>query len=69
MKEFTEVKQGEDPYLIGLLLKDTGGQIYRKKHKSMSENVTNVRDSLQKSTNLEEFLILFPALGFLLSGV
>ena len=69
MKDFVEVTRGEDPYLTGLLLKDTGGQICRKKHKSTLENVTNVRDSLQTSTNLEEFLILFPAFGLLLSEV
>ena len=60
---------GEDPYPTGLLLKDTGGQIYRKKRKSMLENVTNVRYSLQTSTSLKEFLILFPSLSLLLSGV
>ena len=69
MKEFAEVTRGEDPYLTGLLLKDTGGQICRKKHKTMLENVTSVRDSLQTSTSLEKFLILFPALGPLLNGV
>ena len=66
MKEFTEVTRGEDPYLTGLLLKDTGSQICRKKCKSMLENVTNVRDSLQTSTSLEEFLILFLTPGLLL---
>ena len=59
----------EGPYLTGPLLKDTGGQICRRKHMSMLENVTNVRNSLQTSTSLEEFLILFPALSLLLSGV
>ena len=60
---------GEDPYLTELLLKDTGSQICRKRCKNMLENVTNVRDSLQTSTSLEEFLILCPVLGLLLSGV
>ena len=69
MKEFVEVTRGEDPYLTEPLLKDIGGQICRKKHKNMLENVTSVRDSLQTSTSLEEFLILFPALGLLLNGV
>ena len=69
MKEFAEVTRGEDPYLTAQSLKDTGGQICRKKRKSMLENVTNVRDSLQTSTSPEEFLILFLALGVLLSGV
>ena len=60
---------GEGPYLTGPLLKDTGGQICRRKRRSMLENVTSAKDSLQTSTSLEEFLILFPALGLLLSGV
>ena len=67
MKESAEVIRGEDPYLTGPLLKDTGGQACRKKHKSMLENVTNVKDSLQTLPNLEEFLILFPAFGLLLN--
>ena len=69
MKEFVEVTRGEDPYLTVQLLKDTGGQICRKKRKSMLENMTNVKDSLQTSTSLEEFLIPFPTLGLLLIGV
>ena len=69
MKEFAEVTRGEDPYLTEQLLKDTGGQICRKKRKSMLENVTSVRDLLRTSTSLEGFLILFPTLGLLLSGV
>ena len=67
--EELHVTRGGDPYLTGLLLKDTSGQICKKKCKSMLENVTNVRDSFQTSTSLEEFLILFLALGLLLSGV
>ena len=69
MKEFVEVTRGEDPYLTAQSLKDTGGQICRKKCKSMLENVTNVKDSLQTFASQEEFLILFPALGFSLNGV
>ena len=69
MKEFVEVIRGEGPYLTGPLLKDIDGQICRRKHRSMLENVTNVKDSLLTSTSLEEFLISFPALGLLLSGV
>ena len=69
MEEFAEVTREEDPYLTGPLLKNTGGQIYRKKHKNMLEKVTSVKNSLQTSTNLEEFLILFPTLSLLLNGV
>ena len=34
----------------------------------MLGNVMSVRDSRQTFTSLEEFLILFPALGLLLNG-
>ena len=64
-----EVTWGEGPYLTWPLLKDTGGPIGRRKRRSILENMTNVKDSLQTSTSLEEFLIPFPALGLLLSGV
>ena len=67
MKESVEVIRGEDPYLTGPLLKDTGGQACRKKHKSMLENVISVRDSCQTFTSLEESLILYPAFGLLLN--
>ena len=69
MKEFVEVTRGKGPYLTGPLLKDIGGQIYRRKRRSMLENVTSVKYLLQTSTSPEEFLIPFPALGLLLSGV
>ena len=65
MKGFEEVTQEEDLYLTGPLLKDTGGQTCKKRHKNMLGNVINVRDSRQTFTSLEEFLILFPALGLL----
>ena len=58
---------GEDPYLIRPLLRDTGGQACKKRRKNMLENVINVKDSLQTFTSLEEFLILFLALGLLLN--
>ena len=68
MKAFVEVIQGENPYHTGPLLKDIGSQICRRKRRSMLENVTSVKGSLQTSTNLEEFLTLCPALGLLLNG-
>ena len=68
MKEFVEITRGEGPYVTGPLLKDTGGQICRKKRRSMLKSATNVKDSLPTSTSLEEFLIPFPALGLLLNG-
>ena len=51
------------------ILKDTGGQACKKKHKNMLENMISVRVSRQTFTSLEEFLILFPALGLLLNRV
>ena len=68
MKGFAEVTHEEDLYLIGPLLKDTGDQACKRRHKNMLGNVISVRDSRQTFTNLEEFLILFLALGLLLNG-
>ena len=68
MKAFVRVIQGEGPYHTGPLLKDIGGQICRRKHRIMLENATSVKDSPQTSTNLEEFLTIYPALGLLLNG-
>ena len=68
MKAFVEVIRGKGPYHTGQLLKDIGGQICRRKRKSMLENVTSVKGSLQTSTSLEEFLTLCPALSLLLNG-
>ena len=69
MKEFVEVTQKEDLYLAGLLLKDTGGQACKKRHKNMLGNVISVKDSRQTFIGLERFSILFPVLGLLLNGV
>ena len=68
MKEFVEVTQEEDLYLTEPLLKDTGGRACKRKHRNMLKNVISVRDMHQTFISLEEFLILFLALGFLLSG-
>ena len=35
MKGFVEVTPEKDPYLTGPLLKDIGGQTFKKKHKNM----------------------------------
>ena len=69
MKEFAGVTQEEDFYLTGPLLKDTGGQTCKRRQKNMLGNVISVRDSRQTFTSLEEFSILFTALGLLLNGV
>ena len=68
MKGFVGVTQEEDPYLIGLLLRDISGQACKKRHKNMSRNVISVKDSRRIFTSLEEFSILFLALGHLLNG-
>ena len=44
MKGFVGVTPEEDPYLIGLLLSDTGGQACKRRHRNMSRNVINVKD-------------------------
>ena len=68
MKEFVEVTQEEDLSLTEPLLKDTGGQECKRKHKNMLKNVISVRDLRQKFISLEEFLILFLALGLSPNG-
>ena len=68
LKGFAEVTQEEDFYLIGPLLKNTSGQICKRRHKNMLRNVISVRDLRQTFTSLEEFSILFPALNLLLNG-
>ena len=45
MKGFVGVTQEEDLYLIGLLLRDTGGQACKKRHMNTSGNVISVKDS------------------------
>ena len=69
MKRFVGVTQEEDPFLIGLLLRDTGGQACKRRHKNMSRNVINVKDSRRIFISLKEFPILFLALGHLLNVV
>ena len=59
----------EDFCLIELLLKDTGDQTCKRRHKNMLGNVISVRNSRQTFTSLEEFSILFPALSHLLNRV
>ena len=67
MKGFVGVTQEEDLYLIKLLLRGTGGQACKRRHRNMSRNVISVKDSRRIFTSLEEFLILFLALGHLLN--
>ena len=68
MKGFVGVTQEEDPYLIELLLRDTGGQACKRRHRNMSGNVISVKDSRRTFTSLKEFSIPFLALGHLLNG-
>ena len=65
MKGFVEVIQEEDPCLIGLLPKDTGGQTCKKRRKSMSRNAINVRGLRLIFTSLEGFSTLFLVRGLL----
>ena len=67
MKGFVGVTQEEDLYLIGLLLRDTGGQACKRRHRNISGNVISVKDSRRTFTSLEEFLILFLSLSHLLN--
>ena len=66
-KGFVEVIQEEDPCLIGLLPKDTGGQTCKKRHRSMSRNAINVRSLRLTFTSLEGFSTLFLIRGLLLN--
>ena len=68
MKESVEATRGVDLCLTGPSHKAIGGQICRKKYKTMQKNVTNVRDLSQTFTNLEESLILCLALSLSLNG-
>ena len=67
MKGFAKVTQEKDLYLIEPLLKDISGQACKRRHKNMLGNVISVSDSRQTFTSLEDFLILFLALGLLLN--
>ena len=51
MKEFVEVTQEEDLCLTKPSLKDIGGQVCKRKPKSMSRNVINAKGLLQTFTN------------------
>ena len=68
MKGFVGVTREEDPCLIGLLSKDIGGQACKRTHRNTLRNVISVRGLRRIFTNLEEFSILFLALGHLLNG-
>ena len=68
MKEFVEATQEADLCLTELSLKAIGGQINRKKHKSLWRSVISVRDLHQTYTSQEEFLTSYPAPGHLLNG-
>ena len=59
---------GEGPYHIELLSKDIGGRACKKLPRIMLKNVTNVKGTLQISTNLEESRTHSPVVGRLLNG-
>ena len=62
------VIQEEDHYPTGLLPKDIGGRTCKKKRRNMSRNAISVKDLRPIFTSLEDFSILFLALGHLLNG-
>ena len=68
MKGFVAVTHEEDPCLIGLLPKDIGGQTCKRRRRNTLRNVISVKGSHRIFTSLEEFSILFLALGHLLNG-
>ena len=68
MKGFVGVTQEEDPYFIGLLPRDIGGQTCKRRCRNMLRNAISVKGSRQIFTSLEEFSIDFLALGHLLNG-
>ena len=67
MKGFVRVTQEENLYFIGLLLRDISGQACIKRHKNTPGNVISVKGLRWTFTSLEEFSILFLALGHLLN--
>ena len=51
MKEFVEATKEEDLCLIEPSFRAIGSQIYKKKHRNMSRNAINAKDSPQTYTN------------------
>ena len=68
MKEFVGVTQEEDLYLTEPSPKDIGGQVCRKKPKSISRSVINVKGLPQTSTNQMGSSILSLVLSCLPNG-
>ena len=66
MRAFVETIQEEGLYHVESSHKD--GQICRRNRRSTLGNAISVKDMLQISINLEEFLTLSLALGLLPSG-
>ena len=67
-KGFMGVIQEEHPCLIELLHRDIGGQACKRKCRNTLRNAISVKGLRQIFTSLEEFSILFLALGHLLNG-
>ena len=65
MREFVEATQEEDLCLTEPSLRANGGQICKRKHRNMSRNAINAKNSHQMYTNQEESLISYPTLGHL----
>ena len=67
MREFVKAIQEVDLCLTKPSLKDTGGQVCKRKHRNMLRSVTNAKNLHQTFTNREESSTLCPALGHLLN--
>ena len=68
MKGFVRVIREEDPFLIGLLPKDIGGQACKRRRRNTLKNAISVKGLRPIFTSLEEFSTLFLTLGHLLNG-
>jgi len=68
MRAFVEAIREEGLYHVEPSRKGIGGQICGRKRRSTLGNAISVKDMLQISINLEEFLTLSLALGLLPSG-
>ena len=68
MKGFVRVTQEEDPYLIGLLPRDIGGQVCKRRCRNTLKNAISVKGLRPIFTSLEEFSTLFLACGHFLNG-
>ena len=67
MKGYVEAIREANLCLTESSLRAIGGQICKRKHRNMRRSAINTKDSHQTYTNWEKSLILYLALGYLLS--